>query len=89
MSDSMPMAQTSRKNGRMAKSGGRRAGRTTAKGKAEDSKYRQSSTSDGTAINNSNSTNYNSNNVTNAPTGVGSASGSGTGANPNPKPPRR
>lgn len=39
---------------------------------AQDANYRQSSSSDGTAINNSNTTNYNSNNVTNAPTGVGS-----------------
>ncbi|WP_080057436.1 fasciclin domain-containing protein [Spirosoma aerolatum] len=39
---------------------------------AQDAQYRQSSTSDGTAINNSNTTNYNSNNVTNAPTGAGS-----------------
>ncbi|WP_020599904.1 fasciclin domain-containing protein [Spirosoma panaciterrae] len=38
----------------------------------QDAHYRQSSTSDGTAINNSNTTNYNSNNVTNAPTGAGS-----------------
>jgi hypothetical protein len=34
--------------------------------------YRESSSSDGTAINNSNTTNYNSNNVTTAPTGAGS-----------------
>ncbi len=39
---------------------------------AGNGQYRQSSTANGTAINNSNSTNYNSNNVTNAPTGVGS-----------------
>ncbi|GAB3889226.1 fasciclin domain-containing protein [Spirosoma agri] len=38
----------------------------------QDGQYRKSSSSDGTAINNSNTTNYNSNNVTNAPTGVGS-----------------
>lgn len=38
----------------------------------QDAQYRQSSVSDGTAINNSNVTNYNSNNTTNAPTGVGS-----------------
>lgn len=38
----------------------------------QDGQYRQSSSSDGTAINNSNTTNYNSNNVTNAPTGAGS-----------------
>ena len=38
----------------------------------QDARYRQSSSSDGTSINNSNTTNYNSNNVTTAPTGVGS-----------------
>ncbi|QDK81240.1 fasciclin domain-containing protein [Spirosoma sp. KCTC 42546] len=38
----------------------------------QDARYRQSSTSDGTTMNNSNLTNYNSNNATNAPTGVGS-----------------
>jgi|GEM_PF-831419 len=38
----------------------------------QDADYRQSSTSNGTAVNNSNTTNYNSNNVTNAPTGAGS-----------------
>ena len=39
---------------------------------SQDARYRQSSSSNGTAVNNSNSTNYNSNNATNAPTGVGS-----------------
>ncbi|WP_460985567.1 fasciclin domain-containing protein [Spirosoma fluminis] len=52
-----------------------------------DGQYRESATSNGTAVNNSNTTNYNSNNVTNAPTGAGSnpnatatpgGSGSGT-----------
>lgn len=38
----------------------------------QDARYRQSSASNGTAVNNSNSTNYNSNNATNAPTGAGS-----------------
>lgn len=38
----------------------------------QDARYRESSASDGTSINNSNTTNYNSNNVTNAPTGAGS-----------------
>lgn len=38
----------------------------------QDGQYRESSSSNGTAVNNSNSTNYNSNNVTNAPTGAGS-----------------
>ncbi|WP_232559621.1 fasciclin domain-containing protein [Spirosoma oryzicola] len=38
----------------------------------QDGQYRQSSSSEGTAVNNSNTTNYNSNNVTNAPTGAGS-----------------
>lgn len=41
-------------------------------GGSQDAKYRQSSSANGTSINNSNSTNYNSNNATNAPTGVGS-----------------
>ncbi len=45
---------------------------TTTNTSAQDASYRKSSSSDGTAINNSNTTNYNSNNVTNAPTGVGS-----------------
>lgn len=38
----------------------------------QDGQYRRSSSSEGTAVNNSNTTNYNSNNVVNAPTGVGS-----------------
>jgi uncharacterized surface protein with fasciclin (FAS1) repeats len=38
----------------------------------QDAQYRESASSNGTAVNNSNSTNYNSNNVTNAPTGAGS-----------------
>ena len=38
----------------------------------QNARYRQSSASDGTSVNNSNVTNYNSNNVMNAPTGVGS-----------------
>lgn len=41
----------------------------------QDARYRQSSASDGTTMNNSNLTNYNSNNATNAPTGVGSNPG--------------
>ena len=52
----------------------------------QDARYRQSSASNGTAVNNSNSTNYNSNNATNAPTGVGSnpntATSSPTPTNP-------
>ncbi|MFD2933474.1 fasciclin domain-containing protein [Spirosoma flavum] len=51
----------------------------------QDARYRRSSSSDGTAINNSNTTNYNSNNVTNAPTGVGSnpnSSGTTTTSSP-------
>ena len=39
---------------------------------SQEGQYRQSSSANGTAVNNSNSTNYNSNNATNAPTGVGS-----------------
>jgi uncharacterized surface protein with fasciclin (FAS1) repeats len=38
----------------------------------QNARYRESSASDGTSVNNSNVTNYNSNNVMNAPTGVGS-----------------
>lgn len=40
--------------------------------RSQEGQYRQSSSANGTSINNSNSTNYNSNNATNAPTGVGS-----------------
>ena len=55
----------------------RKAQRTATQGTStstsvQSARYRESSASDGTAINNSNVTNYNSNNVTNAPTGVGS-----------------
>ncbi|QKZ12522.1 hypothetical protein [Spirosoma sp. KUDC1026] len=45
---------------------------TNGQASKEKQLYRESSTSDGTAINNSNTTNYNSNNVTTAPTGAGS-----------------
>ncbi|GAB3764021.1 hypothetical protein [Spirosoma pomorum] len=45
---------------------------TTGQINEEKRLYRESSSSDGTSINNSNTTNYNSNNVTTAPTGVGS-----------------
>ncbi len=45
---------------------------TTTNTSPQDARYRQSSASEGTAVNNSNTTNYNSNNVTNAPTGAGS-----------------
>ena len=49
-----------------------RTGGTATNGSSQDARYRQSSASEGTAVNNSNTTNYNSNNVTNAPTGAGS-----------------
>ena len=45
---------------------------TPANTSVQNARYRESSASDGTAVNNSNVTNYNSNNVMNAPTGVGS-----------------
>jgi len=57
--------KTMEQNARMNRSG-------TTNTSPQDARYRESSASDGTAINNSNTTNYNSNNVTNAPTGAGS-----------------
>jgi uncharacterized surface protein with fasciclin (FAS1) repeats len=55
----------------------RKAQRANAQGtptntSVQNARYRESSASDGTSVNNSNVTNYNSNNVMNAPTGVGS-----------------
>ncbi|WP_332369289.1 fasciclin domain-containing protein [Spirosoma telluris] len=45
---------------------------STTNTSVQDARYRESSASDGTTMNNSNLTNYNSNNATNAPSGVGS-----------------
>lgn len=84
VTDSQPTRQGSRKNNRMTK----RNNRSANAPKSEETKYRQSSSSDGTSINNSNTTNANSNNVTTAPTGVGSASDTTSGKNTT-KPPRR
>lgn len=83
VTDSLPAQKGARKDSRMNK----RANRSTNAAAGEERKYRQSSSSDGTSINNSNSTNYNSNNVTNAPTGVGSAPD--TTRSSTTKPPRR
>ena len=75
--DSMSMSKASRQqkrtmrqNRRMTNQNASKAGTTNTS--VQDAKYRESSASDGTSINNSNTTNYNSNNVTNAPTGAGS-----------------
>jgi uncharacterized surface protein with fasciclin (FAS1) repeats len=58
---------------------------TTTNTSSQDAAYRQSSSSVGTAVNNSNTTNYNSNNVVTSPTGVGSNPNSmGTTASPTP-----
>ena len=71
--DSMPV-KMSRQQKRMMKKSRKQDKATTGtvSTTTEEARYRASSASDGTAINNSNTTNYNSNNVTNAPTGVGS-----------------
>lgn len=74
--DSMSAKESARMQKRAMKRN-RRAERANASGTTtnttvQDARYRESSVSDGTAINNSNVTNYNSNNVTNAPTGAGS-----------------
>jgi hypothetical protein len=75
--DSMSAGKASRQqkramrpNKRMMNQNASKAGATNTS--VQDAKYRESSASDGTSINNSNTTNYNSNNVTNAPTGAGS-----------------
>lgn len=60
-----------RRNRKMTNQASNNAG-TTTNTSPQDARYRKSSASDGTTLNNSNTTNYNSNNVTNAPTGVGS-----------------
>ena len=85
VTDSLPAQKGSRKNNRMTK----RNNRSANAARSEEGKYRQSSTSDGTSINNSNTTNTNSNNVTTAPTGVGIASDTTSGKNTTRKPPRR
>lgn len=74
--DSAPMQGSRNQNKAMRKS--RRGARanggssTNTNTSRQDARYRESSASDGTSINNSNTTNYNSNNVTNAPSGAGS-----------------
>lgn len=72
--DSAPMQGSRKQNKTMRKnrrntSGNSGSNTNTSK---QDARYRESSASDGTSLNNSNTTNYNSNNVTNAPTGAGS-----------------
>ncbi|MVM28852.1 fasciclin domain-containing protein [Spirosoma sp. HMF4905] len=57
---------------RMMNQNARAGNNSTTNTSPQDARYRQSSTSDGTTMNNSNLTNYNTNNATNAPTGVGS-----------------
>lgn len=74
--DSMSVNQSSRMQKRAMKRN-RRAERanartTTTNASVQDARYRESSASEGTSVNNSNVSNYNSNNVTNAPTGAGS-----------------
>lgn len=74
--DSTPSKAAARNQKRAMRQARRSMNQNSATGTGntttQDAHYRQSSTSDGTAINNSNTTNYNSNNVTNAPTGAGS-----------------
>ncbi len=74
--DSMDAKQSARRQKRSMKRN-RKAQRANTKDAStntsvQDARYRESSASDGTAVNNSNVTNYNSNNVMNAPTGAGS-----------------
>ncbi|SOD97657.1 fasciclin domain-containing protein [Spirosoma fluviale] len=59
---------------------------TTTNTSSQDAAYRESSSSVGTAVNNSNTTNYNSNNVTNAPTGAGSNPNAMGASNPSTTP---
>ena len=75
--DSTSMAQPTRQQKRAMRQSKRMMNQNASKAgttntSPQDARYRQSSASDGTSINNSNTTNYNSNNVTNAPTGAGS-----------------
>ena len=74
--DSMTANESSRKQKRSMKRNRKtqraNAQDTPANTSVQNARYRESSASDGTTVNNSNVTNYNSNNVTNAPTGVGS-----------------
>ncbi len=74
--DSMAAKESTRMQKRSVKRN-RKAQRANAQGtttnaSVQNARYRESSASDGTSVNNSNVTNYNSNNVMNAPTGVGS-----------------
>ncbi|GAB2566962.1 fasciclin domain-containing protein [Spirosoma areae] len=76
--DSMPaklsraQRRVMRQNRKMTNQNSKANAGSTTNTSTQDARYRQSSSSNGTAINNSNSTNYNSNNATNAPTGAGS-----------------
>ncbi|WP_420151351.1 hypothetical protein [Spirosoma sp.] len=72
--DSMPMkaSREQKKAMRQNRKSNRKNTGSTTNTSVQDARYRESSASDGTSINNSNTTNYNSNNVTNAPTGAGS-----------------
>lgn len=74
--DSMTANESSRKQKRSMKRNRKmqraNAQDTPANTSVENARYRESSASGGTAVNNSNVTNYNSNNVMNAPTGAGS-----------------
>ena len=73
--DSMPNKTMTRAQKRATKKNRRNKAMNNAETtntSVQNARYRESSASDGTTVNNSNVTNYNSNNVTNAPTGVGS-----------------
>ena len=76
VSDSIPMGKAARNQRRAMKRSRNAASKQRNSGSAaatsQEGQYRQSSSANGTAINNSNSTNYNSNNSTNNATGVGS-----------------
>lgn len=72
-------SKASQKNSQVIKQRSRTVNPTSGTTTTENQKYRQSSASNGTSVNNSNSTNYNSNNATNPTTGVGSPTGGQTG----------
>jgi hypothetical protein len=80
-------SKASNKNSQHTKHNAHKTTRTA--GATEDQKYRQSSASNGTSINNSNATNHNSNNATNPATGVGSPTGGKTGSSATAKTPRQ
>ena len=82
VTDSLPTPRSSRKNSR-TKRGNRNANQNARRNDntgadSQKGRYQQSSTANGTAINNSNATNYNSNNATNPATGVGSTPSAST-----------